>query len=137
MKKTVLIYACVLAGGAFVLNWLEYRYFIKMLPTQNYIMVLAVGFTALGLWLGARLTARTHTKGFEQNTAALRSLKITKRETSVLTLLAQGQSNKEIARSMGISPNTVKTHMAHLYEKLDVSKRVNAVQKAKALQLIP
>ncbi len=137
MKKTILIYAGVLAVAAFALEWLEYKYIAHTLPPQTYIILLVTGFTAMGIWLGARLTARIGVDGYEQNTAALRSLKITRRETTVLTLLADGQSNKEIARSMGISPNTVKTHMAHLYEKLQVSKRMKAVQKAKALHLIP
>ncbi|MBL4871440.1 MAG: response regulator transcription factor [Robiginitomaculum sp.] len=131
------IYACGLAVLALGLNWLEYKYFIKAVPTQAYVMLLGVGFTALGFWLGAILTAQTRTEKFELNTAAIKSLKITKRETIVLTLLGTGSSNKEIARSMGVSPNTVKTHMAHLFEKLQVSKRIHAVQKAKLLHLIP
>lgn len=136
MKKTILIYACVLALGVFALEWTEYKYFTKAYSTQTYIVFLVLGFTALGVWLGAKLTARTGSDVFEQNTAALKSLGITNREHAVLECLAGGQSNKEIARSLGISPNTVKTHMANLYAKLSVSKRVLAVQKAKALHLI-
>ena len=52
-------------------------------------------------------------------------------------LLASGQSNKELARTLGISPNTVKTHLARLYEKLEVQKRVQAIEKARWLDLIP
>ena len=138
MKKTIFIYAGALALFVFVLNWLEYKYIVKVLPTEAYIIVLAVGFTALGFWLGAHLLANKHPSDvFTLNTAAIKSLKITRRETAVLTRLGVGESNKEIARSMGISPNTVKTHMANLYEKLDVSKRIHAVQKAKDLRLIP
>ncbi len=137
MKKTILIYAGILALAAFTLEWLEYKYIAAALPPQTYIILLVVGFTAMGIWLGARLTAYAAPDEFEQNIAALKSLKITLRETTVLTLLADGQSNKEIARSMGISPNTVKTHIAHLYEKLHVSKRIKAVQKARTLHLIP
>ena len=67
----------------------------------------------------------------------MKSLKVTDREYDVLTLLGEGQSNKEIARSLDISPNTVKTHIARLYEKLEVPRRAQAVQKAKELSLIP
>ncbi len=136
MKKTILIYACVLALGVFALEWLEYKYFMKMYSVQVYTLMLVLGFTAMGIWLGARLTRRTHADVFTRNTAALKTLGITKREYAVLSCLAGGQSNKEIARSLGISPNTVKTHMANLYAKLSVSKRVLAVKKAKALHLI-
>ena len=65
------------------------------------------------------------------------ALGITKREYAVLEQLAGGQSNKEIAEVLHVSPNTVKTHIARLYDKLEVSQRVQAVQKAKDLQLIP
>ncbi len=136
MKKTILIYACVFALGVFALEWAEYKYLVKAYSTQTYIVFLVLGFTAMGVWLGAKLTSRTGGDMFEKNTAALKSLGITNREYAVLECLVDGQSNKEIARSLGVSPNTVKTHMASLYAKLSVSKRVLAVQKAKALHLI-
>ncbi len=43
----------------------------------------------------------------------------------------------EMARALGISPNTVKTHVARVYEKLEVQKRMQAVEKARWLALIP
>ena len=51
--------------------------------------------------------------------------------------LADGQSNKEIARTLAISPNTVKTHIARLYAKLEVNGRVQAIEAARSLHLIP
>ena len=62
---------------------------------------------------------------------------ITEREYAVLELLATGQANKEIARELDVSPNTVKTHVSRLYEKLEVGRRTQAVQKARMLRLIP
>jgi ATP/maltotriose-dependent transcriptional regulator MalT len=53
-----------------------------------------------------------------------------------LGLLASGQSNKEMARGLKISPNTVKTHVASVYEKLEVQKRMQAVEKARMLSVI-
>jgi two-component system, NarL family, response regulator LiaR len=50
----------------------------------------------------------------------------TERETDVLRLLAQGQSNKEIARDLNIGEQTVKTHVAHILSKLDMSSRTQA-----------
>ena len=55
----------------------------------------------------------------------------------MLDLLAAGQSNKEIARSLGVSPNTVKTHILHLFEKLEVQRRTQAISKARELRLVP
>ena len=51
--------------------------------------------------------------------------------------LAAGESNKEIARRLGISPNTVKTHLARVFEKLGVQRRVQAIEQARLLALIP
>ena len=55
----------------------------------------------------------------------------------MLERLAAGQSNKEIARTLGVSPNTVKTHAARLFAKLEVSRRTQAVRKARDLRLLP
>ena len=55
---------------------------------------------------------------------------LTERETSVLRLLAQGQSNKDIAHTLIIGEQTVKTHMAHILSKLGVSSRTQAALHA-------
>ena len=55
----------------------------------------------------------------------------------MLERLAAGESNKEIARRLGISPNTVKTHLARVFEKLGVQRRVQAIEQARLLALIP
>jgi two-component system NarL family response regulator len=57
-------------------------------------------------------------------------VQLTPRELSALRLLASGQSNKEIATSLNISERTVKTHLAHLFEKLGVTSRTEAVRVA-------
>ncbi|MFM0232745.1 LuxR C-terminal-related transcriptional regulator [Paraburkholderia sediminicola] len=58
------------------------------------------------------------------------------RERSIVELIAQGQSNKEIARTLGIAPETVKTHVKNVFVKLDVDKRAHAVSRAQALGLV-
>lgn len=52
---------------------------------------------------------------------------LTDREKSVLDLLARGMMNKEVASELDISPATVRTHIQHIYEKLQVNTRVEAV----------
>ncbi|HEY2032750.1 MAG TPA: response regulator transcription factor [Rhizomicrobium sp.] len=135
--KSIILYAVALAAGVFALDWLQYAYVTKVFAADFYIGLLALGFTALGVWAGYRLTPRTVSPAFARNDAALRSLGVTEREFAVLELLAGGQSNKEIARSLDISPNTVKSHTARLFEKLEAQRRTQAVQKAKELGLIP
>jgi DNA-binding CsgD family transcriptional regulator len=137
MKKTILLYGALIALAAIALEWLEFKYVTRVFATEFYIFLLALGFTVLGVWVGRRLTEREAPGPFEKNVAALASLGVTDREYDVLALLAEGCTNKEIARRLDVSPNTVKTHTARLYEKLEVGRRTQAVQKARELALIP
>jgi LuxR family maltose regulon positive regulatory protein len=57
------------------------------------------------------------------------------RESKVLSLLAQALPNKKIARTMGISPETVKWHLKNIYSKLGVSSRDEAVARSRDLAL--
>ena len=137
MARTIILYALALALAVAALEWLEYRYVTRVFSTEIYIALLAAGFAGLGLWAGRKMTPAPATAPFERNGAAIRSLGLTARECEILEMLASGQSNKELARTLGISPNTVKTHLARLYGKLEVQKRVQAIEKARWLALIP
>jgi LuxR family maltose regulon positive regulatory protein len=61
---------------------------------------------------------------------------LSSRERNIISLIARGQSNKEVARDLGISPETVKSHMKHIFEKLEVEKRTQAVARAQSLGLV-
>lgn len=61
---------------------------------------------------------------------------LTPREEQVLGLLGQGHSNKEIAKLIGVSPETVKDHVERVYQKLDVRDRLGAVRRATELGLL-
>lgn len=136
MNKTTLLYGGGLAIAAFGLEWLDYQHAVRLFATEFYVILIAVGFTTLGLWVGSRLTMPRRTAEFTMNDAALTALRISGREYEVLQLLAAGLSNQEIADRLFVSVNTVKTHVARLYQKLAVSRRTQAVQKAKMLRLI-
>jgi DNA-binding CsgD family transcriptional regulator len=138
MARLVILYAIALALAVAGLEWLEYRYVTRSFSTEIYIVLLAAGFAGLGLWAGQRLTRRRAPRvNFERNDAAIRSLGLTPRECEILLLLAAGQSTKEIARQLAISPNTAKTHLARVYQKLEVQRRTQAIHKARELALIP
>lgn len=137
VSKSVAVYAAALAGGAFALQWLEYTYVTRAFATEFYVVLIALAFTGLGVWAGYRLTPKAAPAAFERNDAAAKSLGLTERECRVLELLAAGQANKEIARTLDVSPNTVKTHVANLFQKLEVERRTQAIQKARELRLLP
>ena len=61
---------------------------------------------------------------------------LTEREMEVLLLLSEGLSNRAISDRLHISPNTAKTHIARIYDKLDVNNRTQAARKASNLKLL-
>ena len=138
MARMVAIYALALGGAATLLAWLEYNYVVRAFSFEIYLAIIAAGAIFLGALLGRELTPRrARREPFEPSQAAIRSLGLSARELDVLARLAAGESNKEIARRLGISPNTVKTHVARVYEKLAVQRRVQAIEKARFLAIIP
>lgn len=66
-----------------------------------------------------------------------RPVRLTKREVEVLSLIAQGYSSKEAADRLFVSKRTVDFHLGNIYEKLEVSNRVQAFRAATRLGLIP
>jgi DNA-binding NarL/FixJ family response regulator len=136
MWRFIIPYGLALAAAALLLEWLDYKHTIGRWSTELYIGVIAVIFVALGIWVGNRLTARPR-EAFARNDAAIASLGISARECEVLEMLAAGHANKVIARRLDISPNTVKTHVARLYEKLEVASRTQAIGKARELDILP
>lgn len=137
MLKTTLIYGLTLAAIAFGLQWLQYQHNVRLFATEIYIVLIAILFTVLGLWVGNRLTSKTETPLFEKNARAIESLRVSRREYQVLELIAAGHTNQEIANKLFVSVNTIKTHIGHLYDKLDVSRRTQAIDKARELRIIP
>jgi ATP/maltotriose-dependent transcriptional regulator MalT len=61
---------------------------------------------------------------------------LTPRETEILGLVAQGKSNKRVARDLSVSVETVKKHVYNSFRKLDVENRLKAVEKARALGIL-
>ena len=146
MKKTILLYGIALALLVGLLKAVEYRFLVRDLSMEVYMTIVAMFFSALGIWAGLRLTQRRpvataspqleSSSPLETSTALLEKYKLSKREHEVLMLIAAGYSNQEIAERLFVSLNTVKTHPSNLFLKLDVKRRTQAVQKAKELGLL-
>lgn len=138
MWKRAALYGLLLAAGTLALAWLDYQRMARTHAGEVYDFLLAAGFLGLGLWLGARvLGRRAPTPAFDGNPKAQAELGISAREVEVLHEIAAGHSNKEIARRLDVSPNTVKTHVARLYGKLGAKRRTDALRRARELGLVP
>lgn len=149
-NKAIIIYSISLAFLLFLLKWLELRFILFDHSFEIYIGFIAVIFTGLGIWLALKLSKPkietvvvekevyvNRNENFVLDTALVSQLELSKRELEILGLLAQGHSNQEIAAKLFVSLSTVKTHIQNLFEKLDVKRRIQAVEKAKRLNLIP
>ena len=149
-NKAIIVYSISLAFLLFLLKWLELRFIIFDYSFEIYIGFIAIIFTALGIWLALKLSKPkintvvvekevyvTRNENFVLDTSLVSQLELSKRELEILSLLAQGHSNQEIAAKLFVSLSTIKTHIQNLFEKLDVKRRIQAVEKAKRLRLIP
>jgi DNA-binding CsgD family transcriptional regulator len=158
MKRHVLIFGLV--GGLLIaaLQYTQYRFVVIEHSVELYGVLVASLFSAFGIWLGLRITRRREivretvvvrevavpvasgggsVEPFAPNTVQQQSLGITARELEILTLVARGLSNREIAEQLFVSENTVKTHCSRTFDKLGAARRTQAVQKGKELGLLP
>jgi len=148
--KLVIFYGVSLASILILLKWLELRYVILDHSFEVYIGAIALVFTSLGIWLAIKL-GKPKTKtiiiekevfvtgpavGFIPDEKTLLKFGISKRELEVLALMSEGLSNQEIATRLFVSLNTIKTHSSNIFEKLQVKRRTQAIEKGKRLRLL-
>lgn len=129
MVRLILTYGAVLGGLALALGGLQVASILR--PDLNILIAALVGavFLVLGLVLGLSLHRRRRP---EPGPGPL-----SPRELEVLTLVGEGRPNKVIARALAISPNTVKTHLARIFEKVGARNRTQALVRARELGILP
>ena len=133
-----------------VLKLIEYRFLVVEHSLEIYGGLVAFLFASLGIWLGLKLTRPAErvvvrevrvvvpdSGPFVANLESIERMGLTPRELEILALIAEGLSNREIAERLYVSENTVKTHSANLFSKLDARRRTQAVQRAKEAGVIP
>lgn len=136
MWKLAAAYGALLAAGALALEWLDYQYVVRAHSGDVYLALVAVLFLALGIYIGMRVVGAHRAVPFDGNPKAQEALGISARELEVLNEIAAGRSTKEIAATLSVSPNTIKTHTARLFEKLGARRRTEAILKARELGLV-
>ena len=119
-KDIELIFQALKAGAS--------GYLLKRAPTEDILRALKEVRSG-----GAPMTgeiARLIVQSFQTPSTRGSDMQgLTRRELEILELLAEGISNKEIATRIGISFETVRTHLGHIYEKLHVQGRTEAVTR--------
>jgi DNA-binding CsgD family transcriptional regulator len=146
VKRAVAIYG--IAGGLLIaaLRFIEYRFLVVEHSLEIYGGLVAAVFAGVGVWLGLTLTRREIVvrevpvparEPFVVDENRVRELGITPRELEILQLIARGMSTREIAATLFVSENTVKTHASRLLDKLGVNRRIKAVETGRALGIIP
>ncbi len=109
-------------------------YLLKAAPQEEIlagIRAVAAGETVLAPSIATKLVLRVRA-----DAASAPPPSLSPRELDVLRLVAEGRSNPEIARALVIGEATVKTHLVHVFEKLEVGDRTRAVTRAMELGLL-
>lgn len=101
-------------------------YLLKRAPTEDVLHALKDVCSGGAPMTGeiARLIVQSFQTPSSNNIEGL-----SRRELEILELLSEGLANKEIGARLGISPETVRTHLGHIYEKLHVQGRTEAVTR--------
>jgi two-component system, NarL family, response regulator LiaR len=142
----LILYGICMALLLFLLKWLELRFVIIDHALEVYVGAIALIFTGLGIWLAMKIVKPKLrvvekevyvSKPFSMNQKELELLNLSKRELEVLQLMAEGLSNKEIADRLFVSLSTIKTHANNLFDKMNVERRTQAIEKGKRLGIIP
>jgi DNA-binding NarL/FixJ family response regulator len=127
----------VLTLGTLAVQWLDFDRTVLMRSGDVDLYPVALGALAAGIYIGTRVLGAKRPPTGDGNHRARAALGISPSEHTVLAEFAAGRSNKEIALRVGISPNTVKTHVSRIYNKLGARRRTDAVNRARELGIVP
>ncbi len=103
---------------------LKSQFYFEKVGLEIYITIIAALFLITGLFFGSKYLVKSRGQKSQININSF-----TKREKEIAIALVDGLSNKEIAESLFISENTVKTHLQNLFSMLHVTSRMQAMKK--------
>lgn len=143
MYKKIFIISFLTALLILLIHYFENSFFMGEISTKTYITIIGIIFLGIGAFVGIKLARRkTVVKTEIQYIEKEPTINIadndilTGRENEILICIIKGYSNKEIADKLFVSENTVKKHLNNIYSKLGVSRRTQAISKAKELGIV-
>ncbi len=133
MWRLILKYSLILFLLLSLFKLMEFQFFSYKMGLELYLILVSTAFLLIGFAISWFLKpSKEREPEIDQQLLA----DFSPREQEMLVFLSNGYTNKEIAQSLSISPNTVKTHLSKVFDKLQVSNRTQAVSEAKHLKLI-
>lgn len=118
-----------------IVDSIQYSFAFRTWSVEWKFGLIAALFFGLGIWMRKKDVPTTEPE-YQPIRNTVETDLLSEREKEVLVLLAAGHTNAEIADKLFVSSNTIKTHLSNLYLKLDVSRRTQAVQKARELGIL-
>jgi len=135
VKKIIIQFGLLMAASVILLQLSKYTWSVQVLSSELIIIVLALIFASIGFYLSRIFVKKPKPTGIVDENKIVH-LGLSSREVEVLTEMADGKSNLEIAESLYISESTVKTHVSNVLLKLDSKRRTESVRKARELSVI-
>ena len=126
MRRIIYIGLC-LAFALTGFKLIELVYVYHYINLELYISIIALLFLLMGFTMARFLK-------IPRQPLTTDGLGLTHKEEQTLNLIAEGLSNKQISEFLGVSINTVKTHTQHIFQKLGVGSRTQAIAKLNAMK---
>ncbi|MHA7055625.1 response regulator transcription factor [Aquimarina sp. M1] len=137
MKKTILIFGTLVLALLLLFQLSKYSLISGNTSIEFIIAGIAVVFFVIGVIINKKVLYRSKVVSKEIDHEKIKALGLSKREQEVLSEIASGLSNKEIAEKLFVSESTIKTHVSNVLLKLNAKRRTQAIQIAKELRIIP
>jgi len=137
MKKTIILFSILILCIILLFQAGKFAFFKGEINKELLIAIVAIAFFFIGVYLNKksfRINSINSEGVIDYN--KIKELKISNREYDVLIALSEDLTNKQIADKLFISESTAKKHMSRVFSKLGVSRRAEALKRAKEYNII-
>ncbi|MBT8254882.1 MAG: response regulator transcription factor [Flavobacteriaceae bacterium] len=136
MKRTILIFSALILSLLVLFQLGKYGMMSGDITLEFIISTIAIVFFLIGIYINKRTLAKRTNEITDIDHSKIKALDISDREYEVLILIAEGLSNREIADRLFLTESTIKTHVSNLLLKLGAKRRTQAIQMAKAENIL-